>query len=29
MPKMFRFLGSSNKLKEHKLRKTTIEEFRN
>ena len=26
---MFRFLGSSNKLKEHKLRKTTIEEFRN
>ena len=26
---MFRFLGSSNKLKERKLRKTTIEEFRN
>ena len=26
---MFRSLGSSNKLKEHKLRQTTIEEFRN
>ena len=29
MPEMFRSLGSSNKLKEHKLRQTMIEEFRN
>ena len=29
MPKIFRSLGSSNKLKEHKLRKTTIQKFRN
>ena len=29
MSEMFRSLGSSNKLKEHKLRQTMIEEFRN